>query len=327
MDYIIGVDGGGTKTTCLLADSEGNVYAQSQNGPSNYQAVGLGTAVEVIHRAVVRLVDQSKATDLPVKTICLGLAGVDTPQDAELITREVTRLNIASHVYVVNDTEIALIGGAGEKRGIVVVGGTGSAAYGCDDHGQCAHAGGWGWILGDEGSAFYIGQKGLQATVRALEGRGEATCLIRCFQSYWKLGSEEELVCLLRGRTWTRSDVASLAEVVALGAREGDQIAQTIMRQAAEELALLVKSVYQRLCFKSEFNLVLSGGVFQAKELVIEPLQQSVASFAPEARLTLPRYPSVLGAVFLAAQKMGRPWEAGKMEKALSQLVNLTGER
>ena len=326
MEYVIGIDGGGTSTIGILADLEGNIYIQSRNGPSNFHVVGIDEATTVIRNVIEILMAGTPYPSFPVRAICLGLAGVDTEKDAELMKRQVESLNVAKQVYVFNDTEIALIGGVGGERGVVVVAGTGSAAFGCDGKGHKVHAGGWGWILGDEGSAFRIGQQGLKAVIRALEGRGEYTCLIDNLIQRWKLRDRDELVSALRARTWSRIDVASMAEWVAMTASSGDNVAQQIMRRAGEELGLLAISVIRQLQIEDEFRIVLTGGVFQAGEIVIEPMKQKVKSIAPSAQLTSPLYPPVLGAVFMAWRMLGLPLEPERMANAMNQLSLLSSQ-
>ncbi len=323
MEYVIGIDGGGTSTTGLLADLNGNLYAQSRNGPSNFQVIGLDEAIEVIRNVIENLVTSIPSSSSSIQAIYLGMAGVDTAQDANLIRTHIESLNIAQRVYVVNDTEIALVGGVGGERGVVVVAGTGSAAFGCDGEGHKAHSGGWGWILGDEGSAFHIGQQGLQAVIRALEGRGEDTHLIDELIKNWRLTNRDELISALRARTWSRNDVANMAEWVAMTANIGDKISQKIMKHAGEELGLLATSVIKKLQISGEFCIVLTGGVFQAGEIVCEPLKRKVHSIAPFAKVMPPLYPPVLGAVFMAWRMLGIPLNPERMVNAMSQLSSL----
>lgn len=323
MEYVIGIDGGGTNTFGLLSDLEGNIYAQSRNGPSNFQVVGINKAISVIQDITEHLRASLPSLSQPIKAIGLGLAGVDIEQDADLIKKHVEGLNIAQHVYVVNDTEIALIGGVGGDRGVAVVAGTGSAAFGCDGKGNKAHVGGWGWILGDEGSAFDIGQQGLRAVIRALEERGEFTSLVCSLIQRWQLCNSDELISALRSKTWSRNDVANMAEWVAITANNGDGVAQQIIRQAGEELGLLATCVIRKLQFNDEFRIVLTGGVFQAGDIIIEPLKQKVHAVAPHAILAPPLYPPVLGAIFMAWRKLGVPLDPDRMANAMSQLSSL----
>lgn len=315
MEYVLGVDGGGTRTICLLADLEGNVLGQGEAGPSNFQAVGVETAVCAIRHAIEGAVAGAPSFS-SAEAICLGLAGVDTVQDAALIHARIEALKLARQVCVVNDTEIALIGGVGGERGVAIVAGTGSAAFGCDGDGHKARSGGWGWILGDEGSAFDIGRQGLHAVVRALECRGEHTLLVASLTRRWGLTSKEDLIASLRKRTWSRSEVAGLAEWVTSTAWEGDAIALRITRQAGKELGLLANTVIRQLHVEGEFCIVLTGGVFQAGEIIIDPLKREVQSTAPEARLMPPIHPPVLGAIFMAWRKTGLSLDPSHMERA-----------
>ncbi len=316
MAYVLGVDGGGTRTVCILADLEGTIFGEGESGPSNFQTVGVVEAVEAIRRAIEGAAANVPSFSFPVESICLGLAGVDTPQDEALLREQIESLHVARQVCVVNDTEIALIGGVGGERGVVVVAGTGSAAFGCDGEGRKARAGGWGWILGDEGSGFDVGQGGLRAVVRALEGRGPATALVEVLMRQWKLASRQELAASLRARSWTRRDVASLAEWVSEAASEGDSVARGIITRAGEELGLLAATVIEQLQLRGEFSIVLTGGVFRAGEMVSEPLWRKVYTIAPEVRL-MPsiRHPA-LGAIFMAWRKLGLPLDAERMERA-----------
>jgi N-acetylglucosamine kinase len=241
---------------------------------------------------------------------------VDAPQDGALIREQVESLNITRQVCVVNDTEIALIGGVGGERGVVVVAGTGSGAFGCDGEGHKAGAGGWGWILGDEGSAFDIGQRGLRTVVRALEGRDETTALTEALMQRWNLADMDELVASLRARSWSRGDVASLAEWVTKAAHAGDAAARRIVTRAGEELGLLGTVVIRQLRMSGEFGVVLTGGVFRAGDLISEPLRRRIHAVAPDARLMPPIHPPALGAVFMAWRKLGLPLDRERMERA-----------
>lgn len=318
MEYVIGVDGGGTRTICLLADLEGNIYGHGLDGPSNFQAVGVAEALTAIKRASENAVAGLNLLSFPIEAICLGLAGVETPQDEALISEHVESMNIARRVYVVNDTEIALIGGLGGERGVVVVAGTGSAAFGCDEKEHKARAGGWGWMLGDEGSAFDISRQGLRAVVQALEGRGKDTSLVETLIRRWNLTNREELFASLRACTWTRGEMASLAEWVTEAARGGDVIARQIITYAGEELGMLATTVINQLQMSGEFGVALTGGVFQAGEMVSKPLRRKVHTVSPAARLMSPLYPPVLGAIFMAWRNLGLSLDVERMERAHS---------
>lgn len=325
MSYVLGVDGGGTRTVCILADLEGNVLGLGQGGPSNYHSVGLAASVGAIRQVMQEAVAGLPSKDLPVEAACLGLAGVDTHQDETLIRGQIETLSAARTVYVVNDTETALFGGAGGERGVVVVAGTGSAAFGCDGEGRKARAGGWGWVLGDEGSAFDIGQQGLRAVIRALEGRGDATVLVETLMSRWNLGDREELTTSLRARSWSRGDVASLGDWVTDAARSGDPAARRIVTRAGRELGSLAATVIEQLQMLGEFSVVLTGGVFRAGKMLREPLRRRICTIAPDARLIPPIHPPVLGAVFMAWRNLRLPLDPQAMARAQAMTSQMEG--
>lgn len=325
MPYVLGVDGGGSHTVCLVVDHEGNILGSGESGPSNYHSTGLPAAVEAIWKSIEMAVAAAPSVTFPVEAICLGLAGVDTPQDEELLRREVEKLNVARATCVVNDTEIALFGGTGGGPGVVVVGGTGSAAFGCDGCGHKARSGGWGWILGDEGSAFDIAQKALRAVVRTLEGRDQAKLLVEALIARWHLPDMDFLTAELRGRSWSRRDVAGLADWVTDCAKRGDPVALSIISRAGQDLGSLAVTVIRRLGMQGNFPVVLTGGVFRAGELVCEPLRDTVLEVAPQARFIEPEYPPVLGAVFMSLQHLDLPISPEFLKKVKSSIAKPGG--
>ncbi len=173
---MLGIDAGGTKTVCLLADDRGQIVAEARAGGANLQSAGELEVEKVLHG----IMDQALGDrDVRPDAICLGIAGVDRPSDAAAVRGIMHRIGFKSRVLVVNDALIALVAGAGDDPGVVIVAGTGSIAYGRDASGRAARAGGWGYLLGDEGGGFWIGRAALAAVVRQFDGRGPATLLTR----------------------------------------------------------------------------------------------------------------------------------------------------
>jgi len=151
--YVLGIDAGGTKTVCLLADERGEILAESQGGGANLQSAGELDVEKVLHQVMEETLGPH---DIRPDAICLGIAGVDRPADAQAVQGIMRRIGFKSRVVVVNDALAALVAGAGEQPGVVIVAGTGSIAYGRDAAGRASRAGGWGYLLGDEGGGFWI---------------------------------------------------------------------------------------------------------------------------------------------------------------------------
>lgn len=181
---------------------------------------------------------------------------------------------------IVNDAVVALVAGAPEGVGIVLVAGTGSIAYGIDPAGKTARAGGWGYLLGDEGSAFWLGHAAVRRGIRAADGRGPATALYDRIRE--RVGVEEPsgLVKWFYDQELSRNRVAELAGLVEEAAGEGDAAAEALLDEAAQHLARAAQAVAARLDFPSPYPLVLAGGAFRACPSLVGRL---------ERRLELPR--------------------------------------
>lgn len=257
---LLGVDGGGTKTVALVADVEDRVLGRGVAGPSNIYAAGEAVAYASLDQAISQALSAAGATTSEVCGVCFGLAGIDRPEDRALIERWVSRRFPQVPSCIVNDAQLVLAAGTPEGWGIAVVAGTGSHIYGRDPEGRTARAGGWGYILGDEGSGYAIGLAGLRAVVRAVDGRDPPTRLTQAILTHWGLESLGELVQRIYDPDRGRLQIAELSAVVQQCALEGDAVAQRIVREAASELVLAVKAVIGHLGLVPPVPCGLAGG-------------------------------------------------------------------
>jgi N-acetylglucosamine kinase len=152
MRHVIGLDAGGTKTVGLLADENGEIVRQARSGGANFRVTGELGIEKTLYEVILAL-----DPPVPLGAVCLGIAGADRPPQVAIVRDVIARLGFRRNVRVVNDAAIALVAGTGDGIGVVVVAGTGSIAYGQDASGGTARSGGWGYLLGDEASAFWIG--------------------------------------------------------------------------------------------------------------------------------------------------------------------------
>ncbi len=257
--YVIGIDAGGTKTVGLLADEDGQITTKARGGGANLVVHG-ELAVE---KVLYQIIEDLEAPG-PVSAICLGMAGVDRPEEKELMHGVLRRLGMRQAVHIVPDALVALVAGAPAGVGIVVVAGTGSIAYGVDPAGETARSGGWGYLLGDEGSAFWLGHAAIRQGVRAADGRGPATTLFDRISQKLDLDVPDGLVKWFYDQELSRHRVADLASVVEEAANEGDDAASALLDQAAQHLARAGRSVARQLEFEEPFPFVQAGGVFKA---------------------------------------------------------------
>jgi N-acetylglucosamine kinase-like BadF-type ATPase len=295
---VVGLDAGGTKTVGLLADERGRVVAQARGAGANLQVQG-EAQVEAVFRGILTELSENGRAD----ALCVGIAGVDRPPDEAAVREILERLGYPRH-RIVNDAMIALCAGSPNRTGIVVLSGTGSIAYGVDPRGTVARAGGFGSLLGDEGSGYWLGNNAIRAVVRASDGRGPGTSLTAMILEALSVHSIEELVPLIYEQHLPRTAIAALAGRVERARAQGDSVASDLLARAASELAIAAQAVHHKLRFDEPFAVVLAGGVFQAcpslVRLVIERLE------LPNARpARLDREPAY-GAVSLAQELLAR---------------------
>ena len=296
--HVLGIDAGGTKTTCLLADDEGRILAEAHGGGANLQASGELEVEKVLHRVMEDALGDS---DIRPAAICLGIAGVDRARDSDAVRGIMRRIGFKTRTLVVNDALVALVAGAGSAPGVVIVSGTGSIAYGRNGTGRAARAGGWGYLLGDEGGGFWIGRSALSAVVRQFDGRGPATLLTELVLHEMKLGHPTELIHAIYDGGLQRHAIAAIAAVVQRATHEGDAVASDILSRAGAELAAAAASVISRLEMRGDpFRAVLAGGIFHAIPWLAENLTGRMSEIAPRSDVRLLDRDPALGAVTLA---------------------------
>lgn len=296
--YVLGIDAGGTKTVCLLADEQGSILAEARGGGANLQAHGELEVEKVLHHVMDTALGER---DIRPAAICLGIAGVDRPQDADAVRGIMRRIGSKARTLVVNDALVALVAGAGEAPGIVIIAGTGSIAYGRNADGRAARAGGWGYLLGDEGSGFWIGRRALSAIVRAADGRGPATELTERVMTHLKLVRPSDLIHETYYRDLKRAAIAGLSPVVEQARMAGDAVASDILANAAHELTAAAASVTTRLGMRGEvFPTILAGGIFRAVPWLAGEVMRRFLEVAPRSQADLLDIEPAVGAVRLA---------------------------
>ena len=211
------------------------------------------------------------------------------------------RIGHKSRVLVVNDALIALTAGARDAPAIVIIAGTGSIAYGRNATGEAARAGGWGHMIGDEGSGYWIGREALSAVMRASDGRGPATRLTAAILAQLNLNDESRLPRIVYDREVPRVTVAAMGPIVQDAADQGDAVARRILERAADELVLAAQSVASRLAMRGdEFTFFLSGGVFRVVPWLAGELSRRLIEVAPRCQVEILNEEPAAGAVWLA---------------------------
>jgi N-acetylglucosamine kinase len=294
MRHVLGIDAGGTKTVGLLADETGAVVAEARGSGANLQTHG-ELQVEKVFDGIMETLSRQG----PIAAVCLGIAGVDRPHDESVIRGILRRLGHRETARVVNDAAIALVAGSPERFGVAVLAGTGSIAYGADRSGRTARAGGYGFLLADEGSGYWLGHQALRAAVRATDGRGPETRLRELAFEALGVTSVAELIPRVYEKGLPKHHIASLASLVQAARDQGDELAAALVDAAGRELGLAARSVARQLGLGDEpFPVVLAGGVFKGCPSVAEALARQLE--LPGARPSLLAVEPARGAVTLA---------------------------
>lgn len=270
----LGIDAGGTSTQAVLIAADGSVLGYGEAGAGNHTTVGVEKARESVVRAVRAAL--SSAGTLPV-AVAFGSAGLEQPGDPAVARRLLPDELHSCPLVFDTDALIALEGALGGQPGIVVAAGTGAIAFGRDVHGDRAYASGWGWRIGDEGSAHWIGSCALNAVTKALDGRGPKTMLTELIMDRLRIESAQGLVDWTYHPSREPSEIADLASAADCAANAGDEVALRILERAADELADAAQAVFERSAndWDLPVPVAYTGGVFRS-QLLTRAFQQAL---------------------------------------------------
>lgn len=301
--YYLAADGGGTKTDVLCSDEMGNIIGQGGSGPTNLTSTSVGAASFNLNEAVRQSIEPIIDSEADFVSFAMGLAGLDTDTETqialEVFMRSLMKYQI-SNFYLVNDSVIALENGSDSSNALVLISGTGSIAYGRNDRGETAKAGGMDYILTDQGSGYYIGRQVLREAVKSFDGRRPKTVLEQMVCQHFRVNSISEIKNQVYNPPLTKIEVAELSYLCSDAFATGDEAATMIFEHAVDELELHAVTVIEKLNFADKpFDLVLTGAVIQLdyfKQHLSERLQKKFSSL----NLIFPSTPPVYGAMKIA---------------------------
>lgn len=283
---VIGLDGGATHTRYLLADGEGRALRTGESGPS---LLGAGEDRDVAERIIesARRLISEEGGSLPVDVLCGGLAGAaGRPGARHLVEQLLDEAGIARRIMVLTDSDVAFADAFGQGEGILLIAGTGSVAVGRVGHGPLRRVGGWGRLLGDEGSGYLMGLRGLKTAVRGAEGRGPATALTDSL--FEALGASSVLELFEWSETATKANIASVAPRVVEQADRGDSQATKIVSETVDALVKHAEALRGQVPVEgSPPAVALVGGLVEPggilRERVVDALAAAGFRALPEA--------------------------------------------
>jgi len=305
-NLILAVDSGATKTVCAICNEEGKILGIGKAGSSSYYSVSISEAHENLYSAIRKAMFSAglEEKDGLFKVGSFGLTSLDRRSDYKLSKEFIGSLRIISKPVIVSDALIALYAVTSGKPGIVVIAGTGSVAFGMNEKGETAQAGGKEWLISDEGSAYHIAREGLRCALRDYDGRGEKTLLKELFMKHFNVTTFEEVIEEIYKDT-SKIRIASLAPVVTEAAKRGDPLASKILEESGKELGNAAVAVYKRLLIKRKRIIVgCVGGVFNAGSLILKPFEETIRKDMPKAIIKPPVDP-IRGALILGIKESG----------------------
>lgn len=301
MQYLIGMDGGGTKTACVVTDMDGRILYECTGGPSNFLMLGTDKVAEMLFNLITECRDKLNVHYDDFISIVLGTTGAGRRVDAERLENAFVEYaaekNVTFNKFTVeSDGRIALEGAFSGKAGSILIAGTGSFMLGKDSLGNIHRVGGFGRFIGDQGSGYMFGKRGLCMVAKDYDGRGDKTLLTGLLAERMNIDSPENLIIEIYKKNF---DIASVAPLVIEAAVKGDEVCHNILEEESYELVLHIFAMMKKLKEPS-LNLSLIGGIISTDNLFSQIFKDRVHKLIPNVNIQEAEFPPAMGAVFMA---------------------------
>ena len=278
MRVYAGIDGGGTKTDAAIISESGDILATARGGATNPHSVPPHEAVKELLHLLDVLFSSNVEFLSNCESICLGMSGIAEDQERQWITAHVddymkSKKNTADSIHanctihIVTEGEIALMASLGQSHGLLAISGTGSIIYGITPEGEVNRAGGWGHLLGDEGSGYRIGQRALQSVMKSHDGVLPTTILTSLVLQELQVKHPPELKYVVYQADWNKSSMASMARLTIEAAAGGDEVARFLLMDEAKQLADTAKALIRQHVSFATAPMALSGSIFRYSSL------------------------------------------------------------
>ncbi len=301
--YVVGVDGGATKTVALIGSENGEILGRGESGPSNYHNIGT-KAASIAVREAVRKAKRLGRVRGSAEVAVVAVAAVDSKRDRATVLRAIRAIKIARTNLVIHDSVAALHAATQEGPCVIVISGTGCVAAGVNRTGRYVRAGGWGYLIDDEGSSYNIGAQALRSAFRMLDGRAPKTKLRPVLKRRFRVRTLEDALSQIYSDGLGVDGVAGLTPLVSKLAST-DKVSREILGKAGISLAELACVVAKRLGITHDaFPVSLVGGTFKAGRYLLQPLRARIRRDCPHAKVEIMKAEPVLGALSLAISEL-----------------------
>jgi N-acetylglucosamine kinase-like BadF-type ATPase len=296
--YFLGIDGGGTKTSFSLIDEKGNLLTRVIKGTCHPAQIGFENLEKLLFEGLDEITKEMKISKTDINYSYLGLAGFGIVKEiADKIAIVVSKVFKEMKYTLNSDVRVAIAGALACEDGINIVAGTGSIVLALKDE-ELKRCGGWGYSVGDEGSAYWIGKKALAIFSKESDGRLEKSHLYHIFKEKLNLDKDYQIISFVNEKIkGDRGEIAKLAALCGESATLGDKAAINIFNEAAYELSETVKVLLKNYQ-GNEVKISYAGGVFKSGDLILKPLEENLAG--TKANIIEPQFQPDLGACLLA---------------------------
>ena len=301
MKYLIGIDGGDTRSRLLAVSLDGKIVGTAKGKSTSVESNPISVVKQNLMQLLRSFTLEHKLSLTDCAALCFGTAGMDTQASKRKLEQMLASLDLQCPSSVVNDAEIALYANTHGGPGIVLLSGTGSICYGSNKSGEVFRVGGFGYILGDEGSSYWAVRKGISAALRAHDTSGPPTRLLNDFCKALNMQEITEIIDFVYQKN--KSDLGKLSYVVTNAHQCGDAQASAIMEEALDALFHYVKTIVERLnMWEDDFPLLLGGGFLLANEWLLSRITQRVQEYLPAVSVKPMSVIAEWGAIYHAAK-------------------------
>lgn len=304
MKYYLGIDGGGTKSRMMAVDIDERPIGEALGGSTNMASNPHEAVAKTLKDLFSDFLTAHNLKQEDCLSIAIGSAGLDSEKSHHVMEEMIRAVGFSCPVVAVNDSLLVLAAATKGGPGIVVISGTGAVAYGLGADGQTVRCGGWGHLLDDGGSAYWLGKEALRAAFFSYDGRGPKTVLEQVFKEKFDTDALPDCIDAVYGR-FNKSDIAQYAREVEQGAKNGDAVCMRILREGAQELYWLADTVAQKLG-AAALDVIVSGGNIINNNLLYELFVQKLQENHPQLRVRKIDKEPVMGAIYLALNAGGK---------------------
>ncbi len=300
MKYFIGIDGGATKTKCVITDEELNIIYECSGKPSSISIYNIHEVSETLVELIIECKEKAGVDYREIIAVVIGTAGAGRKSSAEKLKEILLKLVLYKNIkindlQIVSDARIALEGAFGGGEGSILISGTGSIMFGKDKKGNIHRAGGFGRYIGDEGSAYSIGRKGINLLSKYFDGRTDKPILADLISNKFNIKDSASLIENIYSNDL---DIASVAPLVIEAAEQSDSECIKILSEESDELILLVRTMLKKL-INDDLKLCFIGSTISNKHFYSNLLKSKIEIALPKVQIVEPKYPPVIGAILL----------------------------